>query len=219
MRLSKRQLKRIIREEKRRIISELGPGAAYSRLRDMEPDPSDMMSQKTLSSVAKEHLNYLHPFMNEVEGLGSMDPRAGDISDLYFQLIERLNAVLEMRESGHQRRPFMSGGPEDDYFETEDEYMYSQIMRALEEDLNADPYQTGRAQGYNKRQMKVWLELWDDALEHIEMLERGGTEEPEEFYDPTDVEVDPERNYISGDFMQEPDYYDPEWGDSMREDY
>ena len=215
-------------------MSELGPGAAYSRLRDMEPDPSDMKNKKTLSSLAREQLNYLHPFMSEVESLDSMDPRAEDIAELYFQLIERLNAVLQMRESGRKIDPFMSGGPEDDHFDTEHEFMYHQIMRVLEKDLDADPYVTGKAHGYGPSEMREWLELWQGALEHIRFMEtgEGGPQEydqkgnpidmEEEFYDPSDYEadeIDPERNYISGDFLPEPDYYDPAWGDSMKEDY
>ena len=80
MKLSKRQLKRIIREEKRRILSELGPGAAYMGLRDMEPDPSEMMGQKTLSSVASDHLNYLHGFADEIEGLALGESNHSNLS-------------------------------------------------------------------------------------------------------------------------------------------
>ena len=216
MKLSKRQLKRIIREEKRRILNELGPGAAYTGLRDMEPDPSETMGQKTLSSVASDHLNYLHGFANEIDSLASGDPRAEDISELYFQLIERLNAVLEMRESSKERVPtsqggIYGGGPEDEHYGSWEEEVYHDAQRAVERDMAAGGPNPNPHSGYaddDTEAEALFQEFYNDLVEEWRAID----EEEQQYYE--DDEVDPERNYITGDFLPEPEYYDPAWGDS-----
>ena len=224
MKLSKRQLKRIIREEKRRILNELGPGAAYMGLRDMEPDPSEVMGQKTLSSVASDHLNYLHGLANEIDGLASNDPRAEDISELYFQLIERLNAVLEMRESSRERVPtsqggIYGGGPEDDLYGSWEEEVYHDAQRAVERDMAAGGPNPSSHSGYadDPEREDLFQEFYNELIDEWHEIddEEQYPHGEEEYYDD---EVDPESNYISGDFLPEPEYYDPAWGDS-REDY
>lgn len=51
MRLTKRQLRRIIREEKRKLQESFyGPSDAMIRAREAEPDPSDLMKGKSYSS-------------------------------------------------------------------------------------------------------------------------------------------------------------------------
>lgn len=228
MKLSKRQLKRIIREEKNKILSEMGMGAAYSGLRDMEPDPSEIASKKTLSTVARNHLNYLHGFMSEVERLESTDPRAEDISELYFQLIERMSAVLEMRESKHSRVDtsqggIYGGGPEDEHFGSWEEEVYYDAQRAVEEDMAAGGPNLERRYSEKQEAEALFQEFYSDLVDEwhemdsAEQYDHKGNplHDEEEYYDD---EVDPERNYISGDSIPEPEYYNPAWGDS-REDY
>ena len=52
MRLTKRHLKRIIREEKRKLQESFyGPSDAMIRAREAEPDPSDLMKSKDMSHM------------------------------------------------------------------------------------------------------------------------------------------------------------------------
>jgi len=210
MKITKRHLKRIIREEKRKILKELG-GPAYSNLRAMEPDPTEAMSQKTLSSVATDQLNYLHGFMSEVERVGGSDPRAEDIGELYFQLIERLNAVLEIRESTSTGGIY-GGGPEDQRYGSDDEEVYYDAQRAVENDMRNGTIDASRDYSDVPEEQALFEEFYDELIGEWEE-----SEVPE--YEDEGYEVDPERNYMSGNRNAEPDYYDPSWGDSRNEDY
>ena len=187
-------------------------GAAYPNMRDMEPDPMEAMSQKTLSSVASDHLNYLYGFMSEVESLESTDPRAGDISDLYFQLVERMKAVLEMRESRYDH----GGGPEDPQYIHEDEELYIDAKDAVIRDMRAGTPGASINMYQGTPMDALFQEFYDELEEEYHEIEAERMQmDPSDF----DDEVDPERNYISGYSQPEPDYYNPDWGDSMKEDY
>jgi len=105
MKISKQQLRKIIREEKlnlsqefdfgsnsdrQQMLKEWGPGGPGDR--GLEP-PSP---ERTLEHVVDGHLNYLQYWLDAYENFD--DPRAGDIEDLLFQLHERMMAVKENRE-------------------------------------------------------------------------------------------------------------------------
>tara|TARA_Y100001973_G_C5182394_1_gene325664 strand:- start:729 stop:1049 length:321 start_codon:yes stop_codon:yes gene_type:complete len=106
MKITKRQLKRIIKEEKsklynnfdfgsneqrKNLIKEWGPGGPGDR--GLEPLPS---GPNTLEQTVDSHLNYLQYWLDSYESFD--DPRALDIEDLLQQLYERMMAVKENRE-------------------------------------------------------------------------------------------------------------------------
>tara|TARA_B100001250_G_scaffold354597_1_gene328555 strand:+ start:386 stop:658 length:273 start_codon:yes stop_codon:yes gene_type:complete len=90
MKITKRQLKRIIREEKRRLY-EWGPGGPGDR--GLEELPT---GKRSLEETVDGHLLYLQYWMDAYSDFN--DPRAEDIEELLFQLNERMMAVKENRE-------------------------------------------------------------------------------------------------------------------------
>jgi len=137
-----------------------------------------------------------------------------------------MNAVLEMRESMHgrvdtSRGGIGGGGPEDDHFGSWEEETYNDAQRAVEEDMNAGG-PVDRTYSSDPESQTLFQEYYDDLVEEWyaeedEQYDHKGNplRMEEEFYDS---EIDPETNYISGDSLPEPEYYNPSWGDS-REDY
>ena len=90
MKLTKRQLKRIIREEKQKL-QEWGPGGPGDRgLEPLDTGPS------SFEEVVNNHLNYVQYWKDSYEDF--KDPRAEDIEELLFQLYERMMAVKEHRD-------------------------------------------------------------------------------------------------------------------------
>lgn len=91
MKLTKRHLKRIIREEKQKL-REWGPGGPGDRgIEDLQ-----INRERSLEETVDGHLNYLQHWVDAYADFD--DPRAADIEDLLFQLNERMMAVKENRE-------------------------------------------------------------------------------------------------------------------------
>ena len=82
--INKRQLKRIIREERLRLL-EFG--------HDRRRAPLDLAA---LEKVAESHAGVIGEWLEAYAGFD--DPRAEQIDELIFQLYGRLRAVIEGRE-------------------------------------------------------------------------------------------------------------------------
>ena len=109
MRLTKRQLKRIIREEKAKLtISEFGSNSQrIQETRGVDRGIEEInTSPHTPKQSAQSQLNWIDIFAkawqrhaDEDEAIrGTADPRLEQIEELFHSLQERLYAILEDRE-------------------------------------------------------------------------------------------------------------------------
>ena len=101
MKISKSQLKEIIREEKSQIYELLDFGSNFERQKQLKESSQNEGNFESILAMTNVHLPFVVRMMEawEPEAYSNRpDPRAEDIYELLFQLEERLMAIKENRE-------------------------------------------------------------------------------------------------------------------------
>ena len=107
MKITKRQLRRIIREEKTRLLNEITPDDPYASVGGPDPSPQKGDSIDTDTAIVVDQLEYA--FFEALEELGAGPQAAGEITRM-LKTTAYLDTALDNGLEDYLKKLKMMGG-------------------------------------------------------------------------------------------------------------